>query len=450
MSLKFRLNLLITALLVLMMLVGMLLLIFNARKQVLAEVDSTATLASHLLWPETGDSSRLGQAAAYRQPFGLQGLEHLRHLRIEFYDTDGHLRDSNRPQLSREMSESPPAWFTSLMTMALPKQVESRRPLVMNARKVGEFAIIPDPSYEVEEIWHDTVDLFVLFMLFFLTVNALVYWAVGRALRPVDSILAALNELERGNLEARLPSFELPELARISRKFNGMAQTLKQSIRRNHKLSQQLIKLQEAERKSLARDLHDEIGQYLTAIHVDAGAILAICQDKLPAARASAQAIMDVSRGVMEMIGTMLQRLRPDSLDAIGLKAALDELLVTWRQRNRGVTCIVRITDQLQAFDDSVNITVYRVVQECLTNIARHALARRVEIQVARLAGNDRLEISIRDDGVGFEPAHVEGFGLGGMRERVEGLGGRFSVSSMPGQGCLVFAAIPLNQEVPA
>jgi len=445
MSLKFRLNLMITALLALMMLIGMLMLIFNARQQVLAEVESTATLATHLLGAETIFYSGVITGELYHQPYQLNGLEHLRHLRIEFYNAEGHLIDSNRPHDVQQMADAPPAWFSYLMTVALPKQVELRRPLKVNSRQVGELAIIPDPSYEVAEIWHDTLDLFLLCVVFFLAVNALVYWAVGRALRPVDNILKALEALERGNLEARLPLFRLPELDRISHKFNRMAQTLEQSIGSNRKLSQQLITLQEAERKSLARDLHDEMGQYLTAINVDAGAILAMSHNKVPAVAESAQAIMDVSRQVIALISTMLLRLRPDALDGIGLKPALDELIMTWRQRNRGITCIVRIADDLQGLDDATKITIYRVVQECLTNVARHAHARRLEIKMGRLNSNNELDVILMDDGVGFDQDQSEGFGLGGMRERVRGVGGYVSIESSIGQGTRMTARFPLT-----
>jgi len=108
------------------------------------------------------------------------------------------------------------------------------------------------------------------------SVNLVISWAVAQALKPTENILFALNELEKGNLETRLPAFDLPELARIGRKFNHMIETLQQSITRNHKLTQQLITLQEEERKSLARDLHDEFGQCLTAIHTDASVILKV------------------------------------------------------------------------------------------------------------------------------------------------------------------------------
>ena len=114
------------------------------------------------------------------------------------------------------------------------------------------------------------------------------------SLKPIDEVIDALTDIEDGQLDRRLPIFGLPEMASISRKFNGMAATMQSSIRSNHRLTQQIIRLQEAERKSLAHELHDEIGQHLTAIHVDASVIRG-SQD-LEAAKNSATAIDSLVR----------------------------------------------------------------------------------------------------------------------------------------------------------
>lgn len=447
MNLKLRLNLMITALLGLLMLIGILLLIHNARAQVRAEIESTAALAGHLLDAETIYFSGVLNQKTEQKPSHLRGLDHLRHLRIEYRDNRGRLVDSNQVQQPQADADLPPYWFMRAMTVALPQPLEVRRPLVINGQPLGELAITPDPSYEVAEIWRDTVDLLILVSIFFVTVNLMVYWAVGRALRPVDRILGALTELEEGRLDSRLPEFDLPELSRISSKFNGMAQKLQQSISRNHKLSQQLIQLQEEERKSLARDLHDELGQYLTAIRTDAAALLEMSKTRFPEAREGAQAIVDVTLQVMHIIGAILQRLRPEVLDQLGLRPSLIELIATWRQRNQNVSCILKLPENINTPDEQVSLTAYRVVQECLTNVARHAQARRVEIEL-RLFRDGRLgkclEINVSDDGTGFDPETPEGFGLCGMRERVEGLGGTLAVDSAPQAGTRIRAILPI------
>jgi two-component system sensor histidine kinase UhpB len=451
MSLKLLLNLLITALLALLMLVGTWMLIHNARTQVLAEVDSTSALATHLLDAEAIYFSGITPGEPYHKPFRLQGLEHLRHLRIEYRDTAGRLLDTNMKTSANGSVEAPPKWFVQAMTVALPKQVAVRRPLIVNGRDMGELIVTPDPSYEVAEIWRDTVDLFLLVAVFFVSVNLMVFWAVGRALSPVDRILLALTDLEKGNLDARLPTFKLPELASISHKFNVMAQTLQQSIGRNHKLSRQLLQLQEDERKSLARDLHDELGQYLTAIRTDATTLLEMSKTQFPAAQQGAQAIVDVSTQVMSIIRTMLQRLRPDVLDEFGLQPALAELLEIWRQRSSIDASLNCSPQNLPKLHESVNLTAYRVVQECLTNISKHANAQRVEIFVRVInsdAYNPQLEVTVNDDGKGFDPMKVDGFGLNGMKERVEGAGGDLKIQSSPTHGTKVVVRLPINHVV--
>lgn len=445
MSLRASLNFLITALLILVMMLGTLLLLRNAREQVQAEVESVSAMVAQLADPVSMFFSRpYGPAWA-----SLGGLEHLRHIRIGIYDHAGVLVHSNSRASGQGLQDTPPEWFASLMTRNLaPVKVE--KDIISEGQWMGKVVIEADPSYEVAEVWNDTVGLFWLVLVFFLAVNVLVYWAVGRALKPVGRILDALNGLERGNLDARLPSFELKELSSISEKFNGMAETLQTSITRNHRLSQQLIYLQEEERKSLARDLHDELGQCLTAILADGTALLRLSETRFPEARASAQAVVAVTHQVMAMLRAMLQRLRPDVLDGLGLLPALEELVAGWRQRNVGESCISKYTGDLHGLSEALRITAYRVVQECLTNISRHAMARRVRLEVGRTCsaqGESILRIEVEDDGRGFDPAHAEGFGLSGMRERVEGLGGIFGLESSVGNGTRITVSIPIKEE---
>ncbi|TSA48958.1 MAG: HAMP domain-containing protein [Nitrosomonadales bacterium] len=453
MSLKLRLNLIITALLMLMLLAGAVLMVHNARHNVRAEIESTEKLALYLIDTVISYKSQISKAESNGRPFRLQSLRHMRHIKIEFYDPTGQLRDSNQsPAPAHEVADTAPAWFVEIMDRVSQKWAPTRRAIEFTDHSTGELVITPDPSYEYAEIWRQTADLFVLAGIFFFTVNIVVYWAVGHALRPVDRILGALNELERGNLDARLPAFELYEMARISEKFNHMVETLKQSIRRNHQLSQQLISLQEQERKSLARDLHDELGQSLTAIHADASAILLLGETKCPEVLESAKAVTRLSRHLMEMVGGMLQQLRPGVLDELGLAAALRDLVESWQARQPHISCTLKISDdELEGLREPVTITAYRVLQECLTNISRHAAATAVEIAVGRDGAEARspaLHIAISDNGRGFDPDHVEGFGLAGMRERVEGLGGMFKLDSKAGVGTCVQAVIPLKLEV--
>jgi len=449
MNLKIRINLIITLILALVMLLGAAMMIDNAREDVRAEVDSTTVLALHLLDAEVlhytsdytwANANEKNNVATFR----LQSLDNVRHLRIEFFDALGKLRDSNRPPTGRGVN-SPPAWFESLMSKVSSSLKATHRPIIVNNRALGELVITPDPSYEIAEIWHDTLGILSLGLLFFCVVNGLVYWAVSRALRPLNKILNALTQLEHGHLDARLPVFSLPELSNISHKFNAMAQTLENSMMNNHRLTQQIISLQEDERKNIAHDLHDEIGQHLTAINIDAAAILQA--KNVASAHASAEAISTVARQMMEIVREMLQRLRPAILDELGLRASLYELIDNWRQRNRGLSISISISNQINQLNETIAITVYRIVQECLTNITKHANARSVTISVE--LQDQYLKLLVKDNGQGFDQHLIsQGFGLAGMRERVEGLGGSFKLSATVGDGVLIAVSLPMNIKV--
>ena len=430
MSLQLKLNLMITCLLLVLLSVSAIFVVKNASEDVRAEVASTANLALHLLDAEILHySSDFGwiNSDGYDSIFKLKSLDNIRHLKIDFYDINGKLRETNRVKRQALDGNAPPQWFVNAMSLTGSELQKQTRNIILSGRYVGEMVVTPDPSYEIAEVWDDTIGLLGLAAVFFVLINVLVYLAVKYTFKPVDRILEALTQIEQGQFSSRLPDFKPVELHAIGQKFNAMADTLQSSTQNNHRLTQQIIRLQEDERKSLARDIHDEIGQYLTAIHVDASAILN--GRKLSVAKESARAISSVTRQMMDMVHEILQRLRPRALDELGLSLALGELVHQWRQRCRNVIIVQNIASDIGPIDEAVSITAYRVVQECLTNIAKHANARRVTISVKQ--DKQFLYLHIEDDGVGFDPTvTAEGFGLAGMNERIQGLMGEMKIES--------------------
>jgi two-component system sensor histidine kinase UhpB len=436
-SLQFKLNLTITLLLLGLLLTWAVSVIQNAREDVLAEVESTTNLVIHLLDAEIAhymtDFGWLNRGADGKTNiFRLDELANIRHLKIDFFDMNGHLREFNRSASMVHDGEDPPEWFVRLLDISSVLNEPKRKNIILNGRYIGELVITPDPSFELREIWDDTSGLLTIVGLFGLSVLLFVYWTVRATFKPVKQIIHGLNQIEHGEYQSRLPGFEQIELREISEKFNRMASTLEQSIRNNHRLTQQIIHLQEEERKKLARDLHDEIGQYLTAVHIDASAMVAA--KKLTVARESAQAISQITRQMMVTIQDILSRLRPRVLDELGLSLALAELIHHWRDRNRGIMVVNAISNHLSQPDEAVAVTIYRILQECLTNISKHAAATRVTIEVTEVS--DELYLMVEDDGRGFDTSlQSRGYGLAGMQERVEGLMGNMKISSVPGQG---------------
>lgn len=444
MSLKLRLCLMITLLLFGVMLTGMTMMVENARKDVHAEVESAAMLANRMLDVQVLYLSAMSTLVWDTSPFHLRRLSNLRHLRIEFFDAQGNLVDSNQLDDGHPAESRVPAWFARLLTRGEWAGNAARRPIIFHGRLIGELAITPDVSYEITEVWEDTAGLMILMLGLFVVLNMMVYWAVWQALKPVQLIRQALSELEAGNLAARLPRFHLPELDGIAASFNEMASRLQLVQASNQRLTQQLINMQEQERKSLARNLHDELSQSLTTIQVEASAILGA--RRLQDARAGAEAILQQTRGMREMVRGILRNLRPGVLAEFGLRAALLELIAQWGEHHPRIAVEASIPQTLPELPEVVAVSAYRVVQECLTNVARHAGAEHVRVAMAIDA--QRLALVIEDDGSGFEASvNAAGFGLAGMRERVEGLGGRFGIEAVIGHGVKVTADIPLALE---
>jgi PAS domain S-box-containing protein len=240
--------------------------------------------------------------------------------------------------------------------------------------------------------------------------------------------------------ELRFYVTDISELTRMQRE-------LADALGENRLLSQRYMQIQEEERRYLARELHDELGQSLNAIKVDAVTIRDQAADR-PEIRQGAQAIVEVSSQVYGVVRNLLQRLRPVALDELGLVSAVQYSIEQWQRRHPDVRCQFESSGEIDGLPEAVNITVYRLVQECMTNIAKHAQARAVGIRIARERRGVQQQVRVRvdDDGVGFDPSvRRGGLGIVGLRERVEVLGGRFELRSASGRGTRVEATIPVE-----
>jgi two-component system, NarL family, sensor histidine kinase UhpB len=226
---------------------------------------------------------------------------------------------------------------------------------------------------------------------------------------------------------------------------------LEAALTDNRRLSQQYVRLQEAERKSLARELHDELGQYLNVIKVDAVGIRDGSLSGAAILCERGEAIVANCNHIHAALTALIRQLRPVGLDELGLGAALEHCIDTWRPRLPGVRLDLILEGEFDNLGETVTLTVYRVVQEALNNIAKHASAERVTLQLERARsdtpGRDFITITIADDGVGSDTrAPTPGLGLIGMRERVAALAGRLEVTSAPGRGFELKAQIPVHQ----
>lgn len=212
----------------------------------------------------------------------------------------------------------------------------------------------------------------------------------------------------------------------------------------NRFLIHKSLVVQEEERRHLAHELHDELGQCMTAIQADAENIHALSKHFNPGIASSASAIVAVAARMYDVVHSMMQRLRPSVLDNFGLEAAIEEEVETWKTRYPDIDCRFEHHGDLLDLGEQINISLYRIVQEGLTNIARHAGAGRVLLALERDA--DAVRLHIEDDGSGMDVDRpVRGLGLLGMRERAEALHGSLSISSSPGRGCAINVIVPVT-----
>jgi signal transduction histidine kinase len=300
-------------------------------------------------------------------------------------------------------------------------------------------------------------DLAIIAVLFFI-----VGWICAR-FDVSDRIIAATRPLARYQLDEApgiLLFFALAfawfswrrmrETERQLRARLAAERDLRLAFETNQRLARDNVRVQEEERRQIARELHDELGQSLNAIKIDAVTLRDARASPAEAERA-AFSIVDVVEHVEGIVRDLIGRLRPAGLDEFGLTAAIDHLVEGWRRRMPDVRFEFVAPPDESDFGESVNITLFRMVQEGLTNAAKHARARRVEIALesrrnsAGPGGEARL--TVRDDGVGRSGgAGPSGLGLIGMRERVETIGGRFDARSLSGGGFELVASIPFTR----
>ena len=428
-------------------------MINNARIAVEDEVQSTARLTLQLI--EIAFTNATHQTGVDIQKEVLEQIAHvegIRHLYIQLYRSV-NADQKIPPRAEFPISADAPQWFIKLVK---PPPVEFRRVFAGPELPYTEILIKANPSDEITEVWGETKSVLILLFSFAVLANLLVYFTLGRGLAPIESILNGLDGIEQGDYRLRLPKFSLPELSRISEKFNHMAEVLLRSRDENQKLTQQSLAIQESERRNLAQELHDELGQTITAIKA-----VAVSIDRQPRAdddsiSDSAKTIVKFSDHMYDVARKMIHRLRPAILDELGLVSTLQEMIDNWNERQDDNFCHFNFSGELDQLGEEININVYRIVQESLTNISRHAQASDVDIKLYRQdkgnntndSINDNLVLIIEDNGIGFDIKNIQsGLGIIGMRERVEAMDGQFIINSAPDEGTRIDISIPIYNE---
>jgi two-component system, NarL family, sensor histidine kinase UhpB len=442
MSLRLRLNLLITGLLLLFMLaVGY--VNFQGTKSSIQEGVEAATRVTVQLLDTVIASSAQNSEGKFTHVVMHQFLQHLGHVRgneIALYTLTGDLIYQSPPSKYRA-NVNPPQWFYDMLN---PHEKSVTR-FIHYAKLVVE----PNPAGAIREAWRKLKILLWVGLGFFVLLNVAVYWMLGHWIQPLKPILKAINSMEHGDLTARLPAFDLPEFDRIGHSLNRMAESLaaERELEENRQLTALIQSHIEDERRSLARELHDELGQYVTAIKTFAVAIANKTQKKSPDVAANAQTIVAAANHIYDGMHDIIRQLRPGSLDNLGLTETLRDAVNHLQQAHPGLKISLDLSGELDSLGESLNINIYRIVQEAMNNAIKHAEANNIEIKLST-SKTGVLQLIIKDDGKGMDIHDVDQsnhFGLVGIRERVQGFKGSFNVDSEPNgnKGTMIYINIP-------
>lgn len=567
MSLRVRINLLITVLTVGFLLAVVKVAVEDTRRSIREEMEGSNRVTLQLLSTVIRDAQILSESQG-RDAVLVRFLRELGRVRahdIVLRDYDDRELYASPPSVYK-VGRSAPGWFVKL--------VRPEMPTINLPVAEGNITVTVDSSRSVLDAWDDLKSLTALVLAFLVAINLLVFFLLGRSLRPVRTILDGLSRMERGELHARLPSLGAPEFESISHTFNRMADTLERSqaenrrlalvaqqsgdailieapdgtvsywnpaaerlfgyaavdvvgqpvevlevprpfgsaeaerrptvdhletqrrhrdghsidvaltrapmvdpnsgktigvicsmrditelkhareteaeLAQNRRLTHLIQASLEEERRTIARELHDELGQCATAVRTIGTVIAQKTAGTQPEIHQSAQTIVSVAGRIYDSLHGIIRQLRPSALDHLGIAEALEEAVTQWRTLHPDVAFMLDIQGDVEGGGEAVNITVYRIVQECLNNIVKHARATRADIQIVRGSGtqSDCLIVTVSDNGRGLaEPDALRAtrFGVMGMRERAEALGGELVVDNRPGAGVTVVATIPIG-----
>jgi two-component system sensor histidine kinase UhpB len=446
MKLLIRLNLVVAGLTAAFAIVLIAAQIQSARASVREEIAAANRVASQLLQPLASVYSRDGGPTMLLQ--FLQQLGRVRANDITLESAAGEVFYRSPPATYKAGREAP-AWFAQLLA---PTPVTQTFPLPGGVRLV----MAANSSRAVLDAWDDVTRLLLAAAIMLIMVNGIAIWSVARALKPFPVIAAGLERLQRGDLAFRLPLLTGFEARMIGGAFNRMAQAVEDKVHVERKAREAETRLEEGrdmahlieqrieeERRLIAHELHDEFGQSVTAIRSLAVAIATQAGARDPATAEVAGLISTEAARLYDAMHGLIPRLMPLSLDTLGLAATLDSLVRDW-QRRYPVT-LLSVRHALAAdLGPSVTLVIYRVVQEGLINALRHAQASQIDITVDCDA--HRILVSVSDDGAGLSAQWSRSghFGLRGLADRVERLGGALHIGNQEPRGVCLRVDIPL------
>ncbi len=314
-----------------------------------------------------------------------------------------------------------PRWFVDLLNLP---EVGASFPVTIGGRRVGDIVFSPDISADIYEKWIGFLALVSSGVALMLLTGTIAYFTAATVVEALRNLGDGLTRMRMGDYAQLITVSGPREIRKSAEEANELARTLGRLSQDNRSLLRKIVSLQDDERRDMARDLHDELGPLLFGIRANAVALLDGDPQQKQTLESSVQAVVESVEALQRTNRRILDRLKPLYIQELGLEKSVQTLLQNARSRAPGVELSFRLDPRLNRIDGLLTQTVYRVIQESVTNVLRHADANSMKVE-AYIEGQ-HVAVEVSDDGRGFPPNQAFGRGLTGMHERVRALSGTF------------------------
>lgn len=330
----------------------------------------------------------------------------------------GSEHDTPHPRVQTPLG-AVPDWFVRLLGIPEFKAVF---PVTIEGRQVGDVVFAPDMTADLQEKWIGFLAIACSGVALMLLTAVIAHFTARSTLRPLQNLGDGLTRMRAGNYEQAIAPAGPPEIRKSVQEANALASTLHQLSQDNRKLLRRIVSLQDDERQDMARELHDELGPLLFGIRANAVALLESISPDEAASKNAAESILQSVETLQQVNRRILDGLRPLYIEELGLEKSIQTILQGAKTQAPGLKVTSQIDARLNEIEGLLSQTVYRVIQEAVTNVLRHARASSMHVTAAVDAREVVVEIS--DDGIGFPADRRFGRGLTGMQERARALSG--------------------------
>jgi signal transduction histidine kinase len=339
----------------------------------------------------------------------------------------------NKPKI-RLNTDAVPAWFVYLLRIP---NVATAHPIMIGERHVGDILFVPDLTPDLNEKWLGFLAIVLSGTALLVLAGISAYLTSTLALRPLQQLGAGLARMQRGDYDSTIPLLGPPEIRKSCEEANQLARKLKRLAQDNRNMLRKLVSLQDDEREEIAKELHDELGPLLFAIRANAIALSGTSTDP----ESPSNQLIEAAEAVQHASRRILEGLSPLYLEELGLEKSIETLLQNAHSALRAVATSSEIDPRLDKLDHLMSQTIYRVIQEAVTNVIKHAQA--TTLNVAAAMSDEAVTIEVSDDGVGFPDTVSLGRGLTGMADRSRALDGKLDLLREGGR-TIVRCCLPL------